>query len=416
MSEQQSLKGRLIYLPEMAYGSARCVAAAFQSVGLDAAPTPASSPETLKLGSRFTSGDECLPERITLGDFLRIAQRPGFEPQKTAFFMPTAGGPCRFGQYEAYLKKVMRQLGYGDILIFSPTSANSYSGIGDSNFTRTAWRAFVAADLLQKLRLKTRPYETEPGATNEVYEQALREVCEAIAAAGDNKQRMARLLKALTRARDQFRRIPVRRNQLRPIIGIVGEIFCRHHTFSNENLIEKLEEHGGEAWISDLSEWIWYAQESERRGLARTGRTFSKAMLRNRIVHWIQSRDEHALLKPFHEDLAGYEEPDIVDILNHSEPYLPAIGSHGEMVTNVGKTICLCRKGVDGVIDISPFTCMNGIVCEAVYPKVSRDHGGFPIRSFYFDGTATDLDRDLGIFIELARNYQRKRQARAEGN
>jgi hypothetical protein len=43
---------------------------------------------------------------------------------------------------------------------------------------------------------------------------------------------------------------------------------------------------------------------------------------------------------------------------------------------------------------------MNGIVCEAIYPRISRDLGGIPIRNFYFDGTQSDLDRDLGVYME----------------
>jgi hypothetical protein len=53
---------------------------------------------------------------------------------------------------------------------------------------------------------------------------------------------------------------------------------------------------------------------------------------------------------------------------------------------------------------------MNGIVSEAVYPKISRDLGGLPIRNFYFDGTQSDLDRDLGVFLELARAHQRRKR------
>ena len=79
------------------------------------------------------------------------------------------------------------------------------------------------------------------------------------------------------------------------------------------------------------------------------------------------------------------------------------------MVVNVGKVVHLAGKGVDGIIDISPFTCMNGIVCEAVYPRLSRDLGGLPIRNFYFDGTQSDLDRDLGVFLELALAYQKRK-------
>ena len=52
---------------------------------------------------------------------------------------------------------------------------------------------------------------------------------------------------------------------------------------------------------------------------------------------------------------------------------------------------------------------MNGIVTEAVYPRVSKDHDDIPIRVFYFDGTQSDLDRDVGIFLELARTYQRRK-------
>jgi len=52
---------------------------------------------------------------------------------------------------------------------------------------------------------------------------------------------------------------------------------------------------------------------------------------------------------------------------------------------------------------------MNGIVSEAIYPKLSKDFGGIPIRNFYFDGTQSDLDRDLGIYMELARSYREKK-------
>ena len=129
-------------------------------------------------------------------------------------------------------------------------------------------------------------------------------------------------------------------------------------------------------------------------------------MVRKRV----QQRHEHVLAAPFHEEFAGREEPDIYEVLEAARPYLPREGAFGEMVLNVGKAVCLARKGAAGIIDISPFTCMNGIVCEAIYARISRDLGGIPIRNFYFDGTQSDLDRDLGVYMELARSYQKKRK------
>ena len=87
------------------------------------------------------------------------------------------------------------------------------------------------------------------------------------------------------------------------------------------------------------------------------------------------------------------------------------------MVLNLGKAVHLHKKGADAVMDISPFSCMNGIVSEAVYPKVSRDLDGLPIRPFYFDGSNRNLDEDVSIFMELAAHYsKRKKWARKVPN
>lgn len=71
-----------------------------------------------------------------------------------------------------------------------------------------------------------------------------------------------------------------------------------------------------------------------------------------------------------------------------------------------GKEILPQVVFIDSVVDISPFICMQSIVCEAVYPQLSRDHDHFPVRTFYLDRTRSDLDRDAGIFRELAKSYQ----------
>ena len=80
------------------------------------------------------------------------------------------------------------------------------------------------------------------------------------------------------------------------------------------------------------------------------------------------------------------------------------------MVLNIGGAIYLYGKGADGIIDISPFSCMNGIVSEAIYPAVRTDHDDIPIRLFYFDETESDYDRDVEIFLDLATTYQKMKK------
>jgi len=53
---------------------------------------------------------------------------------------------------------------------------------------------------------------------------------------------------------------------------------------------------------------------------------------------------------------------------------------------------------------------MNGVICEAVYPAISKDYDDLPIRTLYFDGVNTHIDRDLEIFLDLARSYQQRKK------
>ena len=107
------LEGRRLYLPQMPYGGSYLFAASIRSIGLDAQVTTNSDERTLELGGRMTSGDECYPQKITMGDFLRMIDDLGRD--KVAFLMPTANGPCRFGQYMQLIRAKFDELGYEDM-------------------------------------------------------------------------------------------------------------------------------------------------------------------------------------------------------------------------------------------------------------------------------------------------------------
>lgn len=409
------LTGKTIYIPPMAHGSARAFASAFRAIGCDARLTPPSDSRTLELGARGTSGDECYPAKVTLGDFMKVLEDPACDPTRVLLFMPTATGPCRFGQYSSYLRWMLDNNGYPDTGILSPSSSNGYGGLGGlaQAFAQTGWRGLLCADILQKLLLRFRPYELADGATDQAYEESLDDLCLTIERTGTRSGEQLRALHgAMVRSRDRFRGVPVSPRRDRPLIGVVGEIFCRLNSFSNDDVVRKLEEYGAEVWIADLTEWVWYTISEQFRKLRLAGRRFSREALMAWIRSRIQRRDEHRLLEPFQAEFAGLEEPHVEVLLECARPYLPADGALGEMVLSVGRAVHLAGRGADGIVDISPFTCMNGIVSEAIYPRLSRDHHGIPIRNFYFDGTESDLDHELGIYLDLARAHRRRRLAR----
>lgn len=414
--KNRSLYGRTLYIPQMNYAGSRALAAAFRCASVDAVVSPDSDERTIDLADRYTSGDECYPQRITLGNFLKIAEATDFRPEKTAFYMPTSSGPCRFGQYAVYTRKVMAELGYEDAIVLSPSCVDSYDELmeyGGIQLLRTAWWAVVGSDLLERMLLKTRPHEVTKGDADAVFEKSVDMLCDVIEKPNKIRKRFAAITDALTEARDMFRRIPLRYNPESLLIGIVGEIFCRLNSFSNDELIRKIENLGGRVWLSNTTEWLWYTNYMQQKNLQDMRKRFSKAMLFAEVKTLFQKADEKALLRPFASDLQRYEEPfDIREILAKSDPYIPYSNILGEMVLNLGKAVYLYEKGADGIVDISPFTCMNGNVAQAVYPHVSCACDGIPIKNFYFDGIQANIDRDLEIFMELARSYKQKKVKR----
>lgn len=404
--------GKTMYIPNMAEGSVDALCAAFRWMGIEARPTPPADARTLELGAKHTSGDECFPAKITTGDLLKIAQSPGFDSKKTIFMMATVDGPCRFGQYAPFLRKVLRENGFDDVAILSPRGQCGYNDFQElnPNFLRTAWRALLSADTLRKVLLQKRPYEMVAGSADAAFRKSVEDLCQTLEESCFDPTCQMRSLKAsLVRARERFRSVATRSGRKRPLIGIVGEIFCRMNNFSNQELVRRLEAHGAECWMSDISEWILYSNMEDFRNLRLDGKTYSWDMLKARIRNRVQHSDEHALREVFSEEFRGYEEPHVEQVLEFARPYLPFPGAEGEMVMSLGRSVYLARHGVDGIVDISPFTCMNGVVSEAIYPKLSRENGGIPIRNFYFDGQQSDLDRDIGIYMELAGSYRERR-------
>ncbi len=405
------LKGRRLYIPRMGEDSVRSFAAAFRSIGIEAVCVPPSDLRTLELSARCTSGEECYPARVTIGDFLKVIEDEG--PEHVALFMPTASGPCRFGQYSFYLKSVLADLGYAQVPIVSPSSSDGYDGIAvdGSGFLRTAWRAIMATDILRRMLFHVRPYEKNAGEADGIYEACLEDLCRVLEIPRlDQRIRLGRILKSLKRGRDLFRSMSVSRDEL-PLVGVVGEIFCRLNTFSNQDIVRRLEAQGAECCLADITEWLTYTNLGQQERLIAAGKRFSPAMAKAKIKHWIQLRDEQALWEPFRSDLRT--EPPVAEILARSAPYLPHQGALGEMVLSLGKAVYLWEQGASGIVDVSPFSCMNGIVCQAVYPRVSDDHDGIPIRVFYFDQTHGDLDEDIAIFMDLVKSYHRRKRRRA---
>jgi predicted CoA-substrate-specific enzyme activase len=398
-------RNRKIYIPYMC-DHAYATAAALQACGVDADVFPESDEETLIWGRKFTTGKECYPCILTTGDMIKIVKRDDFEPNRAAFFMPSGNGPCRFGQYHRFHRMVLDELGYDGVPIYSPDQDETlYAdfGILGGKFLRLGWQGIVAVDLLTKKLLQTRPYEKNPGETDRVYQDSLALVCKTIEGGGD--------LKAVMKdARDRFEAIETRAHGQKPVIGIVGEIYVRSNRFANENVINKVEQFGGEAWLAPITEWVHYINAmGRRRSLKR--KHFSN-VLRIALTEYYQRKDEHQLEKVFRGHLRHGGEPSIRRVLHLASPYVHD-SFEGEAILSIGKTIDFCKKGASGVINVMPFTCMPGTVVSALLKRYREENNNLPVLNMAYDGQEqTNTLTRIEAFMHQARQYKEQRRDR----
>jgi predicted nucleotide-binding protein (sugar kinase/HSP70/actin superfamily) len=365
-----------VLIPRMA-PEAAAVCAAMQAAGVDAMLLPPADQTNLVYSNRVTSGKECLPYRVVLGDFLRFFYEQGKDvsPESVEGFMPTAYGPCRFGKYAPEQSIQLREVGF-PLPLRTVLSNEAYQDAQlGKKFERMAWKGVVAIDQLEKLTWRTRPYEKIPGSADELFDNFVALIAERIRS---NKT----YDDVLKRAVGEFNDLVDRTKPKRPLVGINGEIFLRSNSFSNNNLVKVCEDAGLEVVVSPFSEWIKYVTHRHVEDAIRDRKI--RKILQGYIRSFVTNRDEKGVLKRFGPLLDGHE-PSIKEILSLSEKYLsPKCGS--EAVLSLGTGIeWLENPKFAGVISVMPHGCMPGGIVAAMADGLSAKYRK-PWISVTYDG------------------------------
>ncbi|HUT51929.1 MAG TPA: acyl-CoA dehydratase activase [bacterium] len=391
VTSDDEFKRRTIWIPNMHSVGAELGAAAFRGAGYDAQMLPLETDESFEIGRRLTSGNECLPTVVTIGAFVGKLREIGYQPGKHAFFMATAGGPCRFGQYALKHRIILNELGYSDVPILSPSALNSYQGLPEA-LRRQIWTLFVASDILMKLRCRVAPYELEPGETQRTLDRELTRLARVVENNGNFEREW---LSAL----DRLSRVPRNEGPDKPLVGIVGEIYVRCNAFTNDRVIESVERFGGEAWLAPLSEWFlyttflqkWRAKE-DLRGIVYRG----QSLVKNKYIQSV----EHDLYKKAAKYMRGRMEPDIESVVEAGAKYLP-LNFEGEAILTAGRAVKFIEDGAGLVVNCAPFGCMPGTITSALFQEV-QNRTGVPVVSMFYDGEG-DLNSLLGVYLAQVR-------------
>ncbi len=382
--------------------SSKIAAAILKSLGMESEVLPLGNQENLEWGRKYTSGKECLPMIITLGGLLKYLK--SHQQEDFYYFMPQAGGPCRFGQYQLLFKIILEKLGLAErVKIISPTSETGYQyqlALGLATMAKT-WSAVVFTDFLKDALYDIRPEEKIPGITQKVFDIYLKEA-EELASKKTNHWFGLKNLWGFEllaeKAAEHFQLIPRdSKKQGKPIVLVTGEIFIRLNSYANNEVIQELENFGVKAKLSPFREWVNYVTylRSNRETLVKTSRW--KMYLTQRF----QQKIEHRLYQIFARALGWPEDHQVEEILGVAKPYLSRLKPVGEAALTIGLPLLLWqKKEIQGTVVVGPFECMPSRIAETQLNLISQ-RTGLPVLNLSFYGESLERDTLESFILDL---------------
>ncbi len=347
--------------------------AALRIIGCEPYVEPYTSKRTLSLGTKHSPEAICIPYKLILGNFIEA-----IEGGADYVSMITSPGCCRLGEYGKCISNALKDLGYEAKYV----EMQLYDGIkgmynylktvsGTNNmflFTRAILIAMIKTFMLDSLETKLsycRAREIHFGDAEKHYKNALKIIDENDTIAGLNKARKL--------INEEMKKVEINPKKDVLYVDITGEIYIVNDEFSNQNIERELGRMGVQV----------------RRSLTLT------SFLKDAIIPKILRKGETHLQRAF----------------RLAKPYLMRdIG--GDSLECVSDVVYAQERGADGIIHLSPFTCMPEIMSQNIFPAM-REDCDIPILALIMDeqtGKAGYVTR-IEAFVDLMRRRKRKLQS-----
>lgn len=334
----------------------------------------------LQYGKEFGNRGQCNPTYFTVGNLIKYLVRlrdvEGMSPEdivRTHIFITLgACGPCRFGTYITEYRKAVRDAGFEGFRIFDVRKFGQHRRVAEASglelnirFSIMFFKSVFAADVINTVGYRTRPYEVVAGATDAALKR-----CKVIVARALAERRS--VLRALRRCRKLLAKVEVNRLQPKPKVAIIGEFWAMTtEGEGNYHLQRFLEAEGAECEIPLIAAWtlyeIWCVQNTIRermmlrRGEGEQHRTERDAPVKALLLYWLA---RFAVKRCFHSfaRAVGLEQcrlPDMDHLERISDKWYPKELQGGEGPMEVAKVMdIVTKRKTHMVVSVKPFGCM----------------------------------------------------------
>jgi len=187
-------------------------------------------------------------------------------------------------------------------------------------------------------------------------------------------------------------------------VGIVGEILVKFHPDANNNIIEIIEEEGGEAVMPGLADFMLYCLYNSNFKKENLGAKSSSTMLCNLAIWAIESYRKHMTKRLIDNPKFTMRAPKpIKDIAHGAKKVLQLGHCAGEGWFLTGEMIELIESGVPNIACIQPFACLpNHVTGKGMIKELRRQYPQSNIVAVDYDPGASEVNQLNRIKLMIA--------------
>ncbi len=400
-----------ILVPHMAPYHFDLVINAARSEGYKAELLTTDDYDVIHEGMKYAHNDICVPAMLVIGQFINAIKKRSIDVDKTALVLVQTGGACRASNYISLLRKALIKAGYPDVPVISLNAGGLEKNPGFNVTPRLLHKfhdAILFGDMLMQLVNQTRPYEITPGETDAVH----KDVVDDLKAYFNHRtlftwRKHKRQTKTII---GRFKRIPVDRSQIKPKVGIVGEIYVKYSPLGNNHLERTLEQEGCEAVTPPLYDFFLYSFDSRVYDIKTYGGP-RKEKLALKIFVWYVEIRRNKIRKMMRK--AGYEPGIPYKAIKRLTQGFIDVGTHtGEGWLLTAEMIDLIRHGAPNIVCTQPFGCLpNHIAGKGMIKKLKKHYPESNIVAIDYDTSASKINQINRITLMVSnakRNLERK--------
>ena len=399
---KEMVKTHTILLPTMLPIHFRFFEKALLASGYKVRLLTNTSDHIKQVGLRYVHNDTCYPALLVIGQFIEALDDMSEEERhKTALLITQTGGGCRASNYIHLLRKALVKAHYEYIPVISLNASGLDKKSGFVLNYTTIMRiaaAMTYGDMLMYMRNKVIAYEVHKGDCDKLCDKWVEKIGkDFLNKKGTNFKALKRNINEIAK---DFNNVEIN-NEIKPKVGIVGEIYIKYSSLGNNNLEDFLLKEGAEINVPGLYGFIFYCLWNSIYDRRYYHTSWIKTQITKFLIKYLERRENlmiKAISKTKYTPMNSFDK---------TRTYSHGVLSHGTKMGEgwllTAEMVELVETGYKNIVCAQPFGCLPNHICgKGVMKKIKAKYPLANIVAIDYDPSATAVNQENRIKLMLA--------------